>query len=235
MARIAEFCVRFIFSRRWVVFWPLWLPCCSLVPQIPTIVDKPLEALVRQEASYIVAVTADRDEFPRYHFFLSRFPRKDILGLSTGNRRIYISHQLAALSARQPSYRWLLRQTLAHEIAHEIAGHANQREASFNPFTLGRGMSAEDIGLPRSVQFLHYSPKMELEADLEGMAYWARLRWDCRIWVEILEKYSQLKYRGDVFHPTEQRLRQALAACGPKSDPEPKRVAIEAESDHTER
>ena len=77
--------------------------------------------MVRNEAAQIVAVTSDSENFSRYHFYLSDFPRKDILGLSIGKRRIYISYNLAKLAMKTPRYWWLLRQTLAHEIAHELA------------------------------------------------------------------------------------------------------------------
>lgn len=182
--------------------------------------------MVKDEASRILAVTEDKADFSRYQILLSGFPRKDILGVSIGKRRIYISYELAQLAFKNPRYRWLLRQTLAHEIAHEIAGHANEKGVvSLSPFTFGRGVTSGDIGLPRSVRFHNYSADKELEADLNGMKYWLELQWDCRIWVRILEKFSQINYSGDVFHPTDKRLRQALRACLPESDPE--RIAIE--------
>src|SRR6185312_11512144 len=96
------------------------LIACSVISGIPTVADDRLEALVRQEAAPIIAVTEDRNNVSAYTFYLSDFPRKDILGLSTGNRRIYLSYDLARYAASNPRHLWLLRQTLAHEIAHEI-------------------------------------------------------------------------------------------------------------------
>ena len=194
---------------------------------IPTVADERVESLVRSEAAQIIAVTKDRENFSRYQFYLSDFPRKDILGLSTGNRRIYINYELAQLALKTARHRWLLRQTLAHEIAHELAGHVNQTgTTSFNRQALGRGVTGSDVGLPASIKFRSYSVENELEADLEGMKYWSRLHWDCRIWVRILQGFREQNYSGDVLHPTDKRLKQAIGACLPESDRE--RVAIEA-------
>jgi len=215
----------FLFSCRLIVFCVFSLSC-SLPPKIPTVADERLEAMVRNEASEIIEVTTDREEFSRYQIFLSAFPRKDILGVSVGDRRIYISHELARLAFSSPRYRWLLRQTLAHEIAHEIAGHAKDRKVtSYSPFTFGRGVTSRDLGLPSNVRFYHYSAAKELEADLNGLNYWRKLHWDCRIWVRILGEYLQINYTGDIFHSTDDRLRQALRLCLAETDPE--RIALE--------
>lgn len=199
---------------------------CSLTGPIPTVSDSRVENVVQSEAARIIAVTNDRENVSRYQFFLSDFPRKDILGLSIGNRRIYISYKLAQLATESPWHRWLLRQTLAHEIAHELAGHANQSGSSFNRSATGRGVTGADIGLPGHIRFRSYSMQNELEADLQGMKYWSMLHWDCRIWVRILEEFREENYVGDVLHPTDERLKQAVVACLPEADRE--RVAIEA-------
>src|SRR5438045_2760308 len=102
------------------------LVACSVISRVPTVSDDRLESLVRHEAAPIIAVTKDRNEAARYTFYLSDFPRKDILGLSTGNGRIYLSYDLARYAASNPRHLWLLRQTLAHEIAHEIKRHAKE-------------------------------------------------------------------------------------------------------------
>jgi len=211
---------------RWILFactasvCGLFLLSCSIAPNLPIVNDEPIEHLIRSEAAGIVAVTEDESEFSRYQFFLSDFPRKDILGLSVGQRRIYISYDLARLALRSSRYRWLLRQTLAHEIAHEMAGHAKQREVNFNSATGGRGVTSRDIGLASNLRFRHYSPEKELQADLEGMKYWKKLEWDCRIWVRILEDFKKQNYTGDIFHPTDERLRQASRACLDESNTE---------------
>ena len=187
---------------------------CSMQPNIPTVSDDPVERLVRDEAARIVAVSEDKDRLADYRIFLSDFPRKDILGMSIGSRRIYISHRLAKLAFRRSSYLWLLRQTLAHEIAHETAGHAQRNGVSgLNHFPSGRGMTAEDVGLPPSVSFRHYSVDKELEADLRGLSYWSKLQWDCQIWVGILEQFQRQNYFGDKFHPTDRRLQEAQRVC----------------------
>lgn len=181
---------------------------------IPTVSDDSVELLVRNEAAQIVAVSEDKDRVSDYQIFLSDFPRKDILGMSIGNRRIYISHELAKLASRRSFHLWLLRQTLAHEIAHETAGHAKQNGSnSFNHSTLGGGVSSVDVGLPWNVRFRNYSMDKELEADSKGLGYWEKLGWDCRTWVRILQNFERQNYSGDVFHPTDKRLQQAQRVC----------------------
>jgi predicted Zn-dependent protease len=189
------------------------LTSCSL-HRIPTVADDAVEALVRREAAQIIAVSEDKDRISDYHIFLSDFPRKDILGMSIGNRRIYISHDLAKLASEKTSYLWLLRQTLAHEIAHETAEHAKRGASTpLNRGTLSRGISSGDVGLPWNVRFRNYSMESELEADMKGLGYWKELGWNCQIWVRILQAFERQDYAGDVFHPTDKRLQQARQMC----------------------
>jgi predicted Zn-dependent protease len=192
---------------------------CSIQPNVPTVVDDRVEVLLRSEAADIVAASEDREEFSKYQFLLSEFPRQDILGMSVGNKRIYISYRLASLALRNTSHRWLLRQTVAHEIAHETAGHAEQKGAMW----LSRGAFAvgapgRDIGLPWYVRLYNYSTEKELEADLKGLGYWNKLGWDCQIWVDILENFQKQGYLGDMFHPTASRLQQARSVCERERD-----------------
>ncbi|HEU4345075.1 MAG TPA: hypothetical protein VFU31_26290 [Candidatus Binatia bacterium] len=195
---------------------------CSVRPNIPTVVDHPVEALVRSEAARIVSVSEDFEHFSKYQFFLSEFPRKDILGMSVGNKRIYISYQLASLALTDSGHRWLLRQTIAHEIAHETAGHAKGEGGMWlNAGLLAIGASGRDVGLPWYVRFYNYSTEKELEADLKGLDYWNKLDWDCHIWVRILEEFQKQNYTGDIFHPTERRLQQAKSICGLQGDEKP--------------
>jgi predicted Zn-dependent protease len=192
-----------------------------MTPKIPVIADDQTDRFVRDEASRIVAVTADANQFDRYQISLSDFPRRDILGLSIGNRRIYISYTLARLAASNAGYVWLLRQTLAHEIAHEIMGHANQKkQVTLNSSAPAHSMTGRDIGLPWMVRYRNYSAEIELQADLEGLKYWAKLNWDCRIWVRILKGFQRQHYAGDISHPTDERLKQALSVCPSTSDQE---------------
>jgi predicted Zn-dependent protease len=201
-------------TLRFLLFlFPLVFLSCSLSSRIPTISDDRLERLVREEAYRILQVTQDRDAAESYTFLLSDFPRKDILGLSVGGRRIYVSYQLASHALKNSWSRWQLRQTLAHEIAHEISGHAHDNITSFNQSVQGYGVTGKDVGLPGSTRFRSYSVEKELEADLRGMKYWRDLKWNCQIWVKILEGFKDQNYPGDIFHPTGERLRQALNAC----------------------
>lgn len=202
---------RFLYG---MIIFNLVLTSCSMQLIIPSVSDDAVELLVRKEAAQIVAVSEDKERFTDYQIFLSDFPRKDVLGMSTGNRRIYISYDLAKLASRGSFHLWLLRQTLAHEIAHETGGHANQTGAnSYNRSTLGGGVSSVDVGLPRNVRFRNYSMDNELEADSKGLGYWEKVGWDCRIWVRILQIFERQNYSGDDFHPTDKRLQQAQRVC----------------------
>jgi predicted Zn-dependent protease len=192
------------------------LSSCSSV-RLPTVSDYRLERRVADEAAPILRVTRDKDEAPNYRIRLADFPRKDILGMSAGGRRIYISHTLARRAFAEPSYRWLLRQILAHEIAHELSRHADGGPAAFNSPAKKGGVTAADLGLPPDVRFENYSLEKELEADSIGMTYWKTVGWDCRIWVNLLKGFAAQQYAGDVFHPTDERLRQAVRACPARS------------------
>ncbi|MDP9130841.1 MAG: hypothetical protein M3N35_10685 [Candidatus Binatota bacterium] len=186
---------------------------CYLTPKIPVVADAPIERMVSDEAARILAAADPLAEFSHYRFQLSAFPRQDLLGVSIGRGRIYISYQLAQLALKKSYYRWLLRQTLAHEIAHELAGHANQRGAVANNPSSQAGVTARHLGLDGLVQFQNYSVEKELQADLYAMNYWATLGWDCAIWVDILRGFQKHNYAGDVFHPTDRRLEQASINC----------------------
>ena len=197
----------------------LCLIACSIQAAIPTVSDDAVESLIRTEAARIISVSEDKQHLSEYQIFLSDFPRKDVLGMSVGNRRIYISHELAKLASRQPFHLWLLRQTLAHEIAHETAGHARQSNGAAlarGPFA--RMVSNTDIGLPAHVTVRNYSAEKELEADAKGLQYWTRLGWDCRIWVRILQNFEKQNYLGDALHPTDERLRRAKEVCRTDDD-----------------
>ena len=201
--------------RSWIrVSFCLLLVSCSIQPKIPSVLDARAEDLVRSEAARIMTVSEDRENFSKYRFLLSKFPREDILGMSVGNRRIYISYNLASLALTDPYHRWLLRQTVAHEIAHETAGHAKQERVMWFNAGSSVGASASDVGLPWYIRFYNYSTEKELEADLKGLGYWTKLGWDCQIWVGILESFQKQDYRGDIFHPTDSRLQQAQKVCG---------------------
>lgn len=210
--------------------FPLWIclsvclvfVSCSIQPKIPSVKDDRIENMLRREAARIIRVSEDQENVSAYEFFLSDFPRRDILGMSVGNSRIYISYKLAALALTDSTHLWLLRQTLAHEIAHETAGHAKrERTAWFNSGGFSLGTPGGAVGLPWYVRFYNYSTEKELEADLKGLGYWNKLGWDCQIWVGILENLQKHNYTGDIFHPTDKRLRQAQSVCQTSGDEQP--------------
>jgi predicted Zn-dependent protease len=177
-------------------------------------VDDRVEHLLRSEAQRIIAVSEDRDNFSQYQFFLSDFPRQDLFGMSIGNRQIYISYRLASLALTDSGQLWLFRQTMAHEIAHETAGHGKQAGHKWlNTGMFNLGASGSEVGLPWYVRLYNYSADKELEADRIGLGYWNKLGWDCRIWVRILESFQAQNYIGDSFHPTDRRLQQAQNVC----------------------
>jgi predicted Zn-dependent protease len=180
---------------------------------LPVVNDERLQGFLDQETAVIVRVSADSGKIPNYSVQLANFPRKDILGLSLGKQRIFISYQLTERAYQDQAYRWLLRQTIAHEVAHDVLGHAEMKsQATLNIAGPSRGIVAEDLGL-RGVSIRNFSRLNELAADQKGMEYWQKLGWDCRIWVRILENFAEQNYQGDEYHPTDQRLAQARSLC----------------------
>ena len=80
------------------------------MPSISVVRDDRVERLLRDEAGQILAVSEDAPNTSLYQIFLSDFPRGDILGMSVGQRRIYISYNWAA----------------AHSIASVISGFSDK-------------------------------------------------------------------------------------------------------------
>jgi len=81
-------------------------------------------------------------------------------------------------------YLWLLRQTVAHEIAHEAAGHATQKVLRW--FTGGNfsfGASGQEVGPPWYVRLYNYPTEKELEAD------WIRVLEETRLGLPELGGY----------------------------------------------
>ena len=74
------------------VFFLLVLCSCS-APLIfmPTVRDGRLKSFVAEEASRILEVSENSHKAARYKFRLVKFPREDILGVSLGNHRIFMS------------------------------------------------------------------------------------------------------------------------------------------------
>jgi predicted Zn-dependent protease len=189
--------------------------CGPLPLGIPAVTDHTLERFVNREADEILKVADDSHRWTVYQIRLANFPRKDILGLSVGKQRIFISYELTRLAYRSEHYRWLLRQTLAHEIAHDVLGAQaeNHEPIPRSNVGLARRINGRDLGLSGMVTFRPYSSSTELEADKKGMEYWRKLGWDCRNWVRIFQNFVKHGYHGDVDHPTAERLDQALRLC----------------------
>jgi hypothetical protein len=78
----------------WIgVGFSLILAACSIQPKIPSLSDDRVADLVAREAARIIMVSEDSEHLSSYRFFLAEFPQKDILGLSVGDKRIYIPLQ----------------------------------------------------------------------------------------------------------------------------------------------
>ncbi|MGH7823614.1 MAG: hypothetical protein ACREQ7_00320 [Candidatus Binatia bacterium] len=191
------------------------LSCTPLSLRIPAVTDEKLERFMNNEALAILRVSENSHSAGLYHFRLADFPRRDILGLSVGNHQIFISYELTRLAYRNQHHRWLLRQTLAHEIAHDVMGAEVGNHNPDRRLKSGRAnrISARDLGLSGMVSFRPYSSSAELQADRKGMEYWRRLGWDCRNWVSIFRNFLNQDYYGDVDHPTLERLTQAVEIC----------------------
>ncbi|HEY6363709.1 MAG TPA: hypothetical protein VI585_02840 [Candidatus Binatia bacterium] len=182
---------------------------------MPAVRDERLEHFVAQEAAKILEVSESAQQASLYKFRLVKFPREDVLGVSVGSQRIFMSYELTRLAYEQRGYRWLFRHALAHEIAHDVLGHQNSKhEASLNsvPGASSR-ITAPDLGFPATVSFRNYSRTFELAADQKAIEYWQKLGWDCRIWVNIFQNFLDQGYFGDADHPTQERLDLAMAMC----------------------
>lgn len=182
--------------------------------RIPTISDDNVAQFVRATGLEIVAVSEHRNHWASYQFYLAGFTRPDILGLSTGNHRIYISYELARRAYYDNSYQWLLRQTLAHEIAHDVLGRTEAGpEKSDDHSGLANRITGSDLGLSSWFSLRLYPRSAELAADRKAMEYWSKLGWDCSHWVALFADFLAQGYRGDVDHPTKERLEQAREIC----------------------
>ena len=143
-----------------IAFFLFALCSCASFPAVflPTINDDRLEAFVAEEAELIVRVSGNAHKAALYKFSLIDFPRPEILGLSFGEQRIYISYQLTRLARQNTGYLWLFRHTLAHEIAHDALEHAkNEQVTSLNSVRQTHGrISGRDLGLPLFISFRNY-------------------------------------------------------------------------------
>jgi len=186
---------------------------------VPTVVDEKLERYVSEIGLEIVAISEHRDRWADYQFRLADFDRRDIFGLSIGEARIFISYELSRLAYHNSDYHWLLRHTLAHEIAHDVLGRdpAAREEVGERKIGLANRVTGRDLGLSSRIRFLPYSRTAELAADRRGMEYWQKLGWHCRHWVKLFIDFTEQGYEGDVDHPTKERLEQAVQICSEQS------------------
>ena len=200
-----------------IVFFLFMLCSCASLPALflPTISDERLEAFVAEEAQQILRVSGNAHKAGRYKFYLAKFPRPDILGLSFGEHRIFISHQLTRLAREQSGSLWLFRHTLAHEIAHDVLEHAKDEQmASLNAVRQSQArVTGGDLGLPLLISYRNYSTAAELAADEKAMEYWKKIGWDCGIWIQLFRGFLDQGYIGDPNHPTNERLSQAIRIC----------------------
>ena len=193
--------------------------CSSIFVGIPTVTDDTLERYVTEMGLQIVAVSERPERLANYQFRLADFARRDILGLSTGKQRIFVSYELSRLAYEHSGYRWLLRHTLAHEIAHDVLGKdlLTQNSKGEHGTGLANRITSRDLGLSDRIAFRPYGRLDELAADRRGMEYWRRLGWDCGHWVRLFLDFAKQGYEGDVDHPTAERLRQAVQICSEQS------------------
>jgi hypothetical protein len=205
-------------SRELVIVFILFALCsCASLPALflPTISDERLEAFVAQEAQQILRVSGNTHKADWYKFYLAKFPRDDILGLSFGEHRIFISYELTRLAREHTGSLWLFRHTLAHEIAHDVLEHAkNEQMASLNAVRQSHArIKGADLGLPRFISYRNYSTAAELAADEAAMEYWKKIGWDCSIWIKLFRSFLDQGYIGDPDHPLNERLTQAIRIC----------------------
>jgi hypothetical protein len=200
-----------------VVFFLFALCSCASLPALflPTISDERLEAFVAEEAQQILKVSGNLHKADQYKFYLAKFPRDDILGLSSGEHRIFISYQLTRFAREHTGSLWLFRHTLAHEIAHDVLGHAKDEQlASLNAVRQSHArIKGADLGLPLFISYRNYSTAAELAADETAMEYWKKIGWDCGIWIKLFRGFLDQDYIGDPDHPTAARLSQAIRIC----------------------
>jgi hypothetical protein len=202
-------------SRIFITCFSLALLCsCASLPVflLPTVSDEIFEAFIADEAAKILQVSENAHKAARYKFFLANFPRADILGLSFGEHRIFISYELTRRAYAQNSYLWLFRHTLAHEIAHDALGHEHAPSLNAVPRSAVQ-ITGRDLGLPGFIAYRNYSASSELAADRKAIEYWEKIGWDCRIWIKLFRGFLDQGYIGDSDHPIEKRLSQAIQMC----------------------
>jgi hypothetical protein len=79
----------------------LLLSSCTTSFVMPAVRDERLEHFVAQEAAKILEVSESAQQESLYKFRLVKFPREDILGVSVGSQRIFMSYELTRLAYEQ--------------------------------------------------------------------------------------------------------------------------------------
>ena len=203
-------------ARLAAFFLVLLLNACSpIYSKLPTVADPKLQSYITAIGLEIVAVSEDRERSESYQFKLADFARGDILGFTAGDRIIFISHELSKRAYVDDYHRWLLRHTLAHEVAHTVLNGklATELDSDYQTGALANRITSRDLGLSGLIKFRPYSRSMELAADRKAMEYWRKLGWSCGNWVSLFVSFAVQGYQGDVDHPTKERLAQAMQIC----------------------
>lgn len=230
------------------------LSSCAATSQsvnIPTVNHQDVEKFVEAEGWRILRVTENADKAYLYQFHLANFNQagpdfQNTVGVSLGNYQIYIDYDLARASQLNQDTRWFLRIVLAHEIAHDVAGHKPNQEALVGIFNLTQTTGRVMSNVPGAIGWagvavswvasllgkasVHlYARSQESEADRLGIEYWKRLGWDCNHWVVYYQAQVARGFEGDFEHPTQERLGQAKELCSAqKSTPEMQIVSGES-------
>jgi len=159
----------------------------SRPPEIISIIDDlKIQSFVTMEGRRILQVTDNRDQKREYRFYLAQFKNPNWIGAAAGSHVIYVQIK-AARNAYLNRQVFLpgLRRILAHEIAHDLLNHAENRNNS----------AAE-----------------ELAADRLGIILWKRLGWDCSYWIQRYETKQKIGVTSTLY-PTGLQLRQARRLC----------------------
>lgn len=155
-------------------------------------------------------------EYPTltYDVRLADLRARKAAGVSEGRGVIYVDVRLAEAAYKytkeNPGKMQLdLPMVLAHEIGHDLAGHAAQARnaADMKTGLLGRFLTR------------HYSRQMELEADRKAIRYWIALNLPCEHWVNRFQALADKGIQGDFNHPTAGRLEQAREMCEGRATP----------------
>ena len=223
-----------------LLFAALFLSSCTalgLPVKITRVTDEEVEHFVRAEGRKILSVTENADKADLYEFYLASLRNGEVSGFtatgqSVGDHQIYVDDEWARQAFREGAYPYALRITLAREIAHDIVGNALNQQAMARAFLFGRAVgqgvsfvpgpaglagriTSGVFGLMSYAAAEIYRRSADLEADRKAMEYWKRLGWDCRVWVHLFHFYSDLESSESqvLYHPTEERLEQAMGLC----------------------